>query len=165
MTRRQKNSPINNPEAAMERNEAFTLLEVMVALAIGLLLAVLAYSSYANYIVKARRVEAQVALLQSMQDQERYYTHHNTYLAFSAASDDEDAKRFPWWLGSSAPRSAYELSGRACDKLPLQACIELRAEPGTPRVDVNFRDADCETLTLDSTGKQGAGGKQRGCWP
>ena len=149
----------------MRRSEAFTLVEMMVVMTVMLILAALAYPSYAAYMVKARRVEAQAALLQTMQDQERYYSQHNTYLAFSAESTGEDERRFQWWLGRSPPRSAYELSGRQCGQLPLQACIELRAEPGTARVDPDFHDAECETLTLNSAGQHGAGGKQVGCWP
>lgn len=154
-----------NKKPGSRRGAAFTLVEMLIVMAILLILAALAYPGYASYIIKARRVQAQSALLQTMQDQERYYTLHNTYLAFSADAGGEDEKRFQWWLGSSAPRSAYELSGRPCKQLPLQVCIELRAEPGTPRVDSSFRDAECETLTLDSTGKHGAGGRQTGCWP
>ena len=149
----------------MRRSEAYTLVEVMVTVVIIGILSALVYPSYRDYLVRARRVEAQVALLETMQEQERYYAQHNTYLAFSANSNGADERNFQWWLGSSAPHSAYELSGRACGQQPLQACIELRAEPGTARVDTSFRDAQCETLTLNSTGQQGASGNQAGCWP
>ena len=149
----------------MMKQRGFTLIEVMAVVVIFLLLAALAYPSLVAYVIKARRVEAQAALLQTMQDQERYYTLHNIYLPFSAASTGEDERRFRWWLGSSALASAYELSARACGELPLQACIELRAEPGTPRVDQHFRDPECATLTLKSTGEHSAGGAGRGCWP
>lgn len=144
---------------------AFTLVELLVAMVIVLVLATLAHASYASYIVKARRVEAQSALLQAMQDQERYYTQYNTYLAFSANEPGNENMRVKWWLGASPQRSAYELSGRACQQQPLQACIELRAQPGTGMVDTSFRDPACEMLTLDSAGRQGAGGRQAGCWP
>jgi type IV pilus assembly protein PilE len=149
----------------MRRNSGFTLVEVLVVLAIMLVLGALVYPSYSGYIVKAHRVEAQVALLQTMQEQERYYSLHNAYLPFSADSSGEDERRFHWWLGATPPRSAYELSGRPCDNLPLEACIQLRAVPGTAKVDPTFRDPDCETLTLDSTGAHGAGGRRAGCWP
>lgn len=149
----------------MGRGRAFTLIEMLIVMAICLILAALAYPNYAGYLIKARRIEAQAALLQAMQDQERYYTQRNTYLAFSASSPGDDEKRFKWWLGSSAASSAYELSGRACGQQSLHTCIELHAEPGTPRVDSRFRDTECGTLTLDSTGRYGAGGKQAGCWP
>lgn len=157
--------PPTDKQLAMARSDAFTLVELMVVITILLLLAALAYPSYASYVVKARRMEAQSALLRTMQEQERYYTQYNAYLAFSAAAPGNENMQLQWWLGESPARSAYELSGRACQELPLNACIELRAQPGTGRVDATFHDPQCETLTLDSTGKHGAGGRQAGCWP
>ena len=149
----------------MRRSRAFTLIEVMVVLLIMAILATVAYPNYASYVIKARRIEGQIALLDTLQKQERYYFEHNSYLAFSAESSDADEKRFKWWSGSSAKNSAYELSGRACPGVSLRACIELQAIPGTGRVDPRFRDPDCETLTLGSTGEHRAGGKQSRCWP
>ncbi|MES2317714.1 MAG: type IV pilin protein [Pseudomonadota bacterium] len=149
----------------MKRHAAFTLVELMIVLVIVAILAALSYPAYTAYMIKTRRAEAQVALLEAMQHQERYFSLHNTYLAFSADSSGDDELRFPWWLGANPLRSAYELSGGACKDLTLQSCIELRAVPGTSRVDPKFRDADCETLTLNSAGEHGAGGKQTGCWP
>lgn len=149
----------------MKRHAAFTLLEVMIVMVIVAVLAALTYPSYGAYMIKARRAEAQVALLEAMQNQERYFSLHNTYLAFSADAGSDDARHFPWWLGDSPQRSAYELSGAACKDLTLQSCVELRAVPGTSRVDPNFRDTECETLTLNSAGQHGASGKPFGCWP
>jgi type IV pilus assembly protein PilE len=149
----------------MRSRAAFTLVEMMVVLAILLVLAALVYPNYAATIVKSHRVQAQAALMQTMQDQERYYSLHNTYITFSSSSTDEDARRFRWWLGARAETSAYELSGHPCSDRPLQACIELRAEPGTPRVNPSFRDPECEMLTLNSAGERGAGGRRAGCWP
>lgn len=157
--------PPTDKQGTVPRARGFTLVELMVVVAIVLVLAALAYPSYASYIVKARRIEAQAALLQAMQDQERYYTQYNTYLPFSASEPGNENMRVQWWLGASAERSAYELSGRACQQQPLQSCIELRAEPGTGRVDAHFRDPECDVLTLDSTGRHGAAGPQAGCWP
>lgn len=149
----------------MTNATAFTLIEVLVVMAIIAILAVLAYPSYTGYIVKARRVEGQVALLDLMQKQERYYAQHNTYLPFSAESSDPEEKRFRWWSGDSPGKSAYEMSGRACGDLSLQRCIELRAEPGTPLVDSSFRDRDCETLSLTNAGEHRATGSHPRCWP
>ena len=157
--------PPTDKQGAIARRCGFALVELMVVVAIALVLAALAYPSYASYIVKARRVEAQSALLRAMQDQERYYTQYNTYLPFSARDPGNENMQVRWWLGDSAQRSAYELSGRACRQLPLQSCIELRAEPGTSRVDAHFRDPECDVLTLDSTGRHGAAGRGAGCWP
>ncbi len=149
----------------MKHRSGFTLIEIMVVLAIVGLLAAMTYPSYAGYLVKARRLEGQTALLDAMQKQERYYSQHNTYVAFSSRSSDPDEKLFNWWSGASPQHSAYELSGQACPGVPLQRCIELRAEPGTERVDKQFRDTECGTLTLNNVGQHGNTGTYRKCWP
>ncbi len=132
---------------------------------IVLILAMLAYPAYTSFVVRAMRVEGQAALLDRMQQQERYYTRTNTYISFSSASTEPDEKEFRWWSGTTAADSGYELSGRACPGLPLERCIELRAEPGTSLVNANFRDEQCATLVLVSTGEHFATGPQARCWP
>jgi type IV pilus assembly protein PilE len=148
----------------MKKAQGFTLVELMVVVVIMLILTMLGYPGYQSYIVKAKRLEGQVALLGAIQQQERYYTQHSTYKEFSAGADDSGDEGFKWWSGNSARESAYELSAQACAGMPLRSCIEVRATPGTARVDPNFRDPDCETLTLTSTGQQGAGGQGQRCW-
>lgn len=149
----------------MKPYHAFTIIELMVVMAVILILAALTYPSYASHVVKAKRLEGQVALLDIMQAQERHYTQHHAYQPFSAGATEPDAQRFKWFSGAAANSSAYEMSAHACPEQPLSACVELRATPGTPRVDQSFRDPDCETLTLRNTGEQGAGGKKARCWP
>lgn len=143
----------------------FSLIELMITLAVLAVLAALAYVNLSSYVVRARRVEAQVALLETMQEQERHFTRHHTYVAFSADNPDPDARRFRWHLGNQPAGSAYELQGQACAGQPITLCIELRAVPGSRRVNPDFRDAECGTLTMDSAGRLGAGGPGRKCWP
>lgn len=152
-------------ERNTQHSAGFTLIELLIVMALLAILAALTYPSYKGYIIKARRIEGQAALLETMQNQERYYSAHNTYIAFSSASTDPDEKRFKWFSGERAGESAYELSGHACEGAPLRACIEVRATPGTERVDPNFRDPDCETLALTSTGAHSATGRGARCWP
>ena len=62
----------------------------------------------------------------------------------------------------------HELDAHACPDSALDECVEVRARPGTARVDARFRDPDCGVLTLDSTGRQGAqaaAGSNLRCWP
>ncbi len=149
----------------VERHSGFTLIELLTVLAITLVLLAIAYPGYATYVVKARRVEAQAALLELMHKQERYFTQHNTYVAFSADAVEPEAKRFRWWSGADAASSGYELRGEACPDQPIERCIVIKAVPGTDRVDASFRDASCQTLTLTSTGAHSADGPDPGCWP
>lgn len=148
-----------------KRAGGFTLIELLTVLAITLVLLAIVYPGYATYVVKARRVEAQAALLELMQKQERYFTQHNTYVAFSADALAPEAKRFRWWSGADAASSGYELRGEACPLQPINRCIAIKAVPGTDRVDASFRDASCQTLTLTSTGAHSADGPDPRCWP
>ena len=145
------------------RDGGFTLVELMIVVAIVGILGTLAYPAYAGYIVRTRRTEGQVALIEAMQRQERYRVQHNTYVEFSA--DEHGADGFTWWSGATASASAYELDARACPGRDIAACVVVRARPGTARVDVRFRDPDCGVLTLDSTGRQGAESTGARCWP
>jgi type IV pilus assembly protein PilE len=146
---------------------AFTLLELLVVLAIvGVLLAV-AVPSYRDYLARARRTEGQIALIQAMQREENYYGLHHTYLAFSADTGSQEAAAagLHWWSGQEAPRSAYEIGAVRCSTRPLTQCVELRALPGTDRVDPHLSDPDCATLSLRSDGTTGATGPALHCWP
>lgn len=154
----------------MRLSKGFTLAETMVVLIILSVLAALAYPSYGDYVTRTRRAEGQVALMNAMQQQEHHRALHHTYVAFSSAAPSAG---LPWWSGASAAGSAYELDAEACPGSVLRDCVQIRARPGTAKVDARFSDPECGTLTLASTGEQGAsgslgggtgGGAQR-CWP
>lgn len=149
----------------MKGDRGFTLVEMLVVLAIVSILGAIAYPGYVRHVVKARRVEAQLALVDAMQRQEQYRALHHTYVAFSATSTEADGREFHWWLGARPESSAYELEGRACAGQVISQCIELRARPGTANVDARFADPDCGILSFDSTGAQGASGSAPRCWP
>lgn len=140
----------------------FTLIEMLIVVAIVTILAAIAYPSYQESVRKAKRTEGQAALMQLMLQQERFYSQRNTYIAFSAASTNADEIRFKWHSGENPRASAYEISGVPCAESTVRECVQLVATPGTRNVDSGFRDPKCGRLMLTSTGVRSADGA--GCW-
>lgn len=60
--------------------QGFTLIEVMISLAIIAILAILAFPSYQQYIRKTHRAEMQAELIQIASQLQRYHLLHQTYL-------------------------------------------------------------------------------------
>lgn len=140
----------------------FTLIELMVAVAVVAILAGIAYPSYIDHVRKAKRAEGKVALMQLLQQQERFYSQRGNYIAFSSASTDEDEKKFKWYSGNTAESSGYEIVGEACQGESIKNCVQLTAKPGTSKVDASFKDPSCGNLTITSTGVKGADSDN--CW-
>lgn len=148
------------PAAAL----GFSLIELLSVLAIMSLLLALAVPAYHGHVVRAKRVQGQATLLRLMQQQERYYSQNNHYLAFSSASPAPQVQAFPWWSGEGPAASPYEIEALACPGSTIGQCVLLRAMPGTSKVDAQFQDADCGVLSLSSTGQRGSSGPASRCW-
>jgi type IV pilus assembly protein PilE len=140
----------------------FTLIEVMTVVAIAAVLATLAFPSYQHAIRKAKRAEARAALLQLMQQQERYYMLNTRYIPFGADLSGAEASKFKWFSGESPTVSAYEIRGSACAGESLQDCIILTATAGSAKVDRRYRDPNCSVMTLSNTGVKLP--TDRDCW-
>ena len=147
------------------RHAGFTLIEALMVLAVLGILAAVAYPSYQRQMVKTRRTEAQLALLETMQRQEQYRALHHSYAAFSSASAAAPDGRFRSWVGASPSSSAYELDAYACPGQDIAQCVVVRARPGTANVGLRFTDPECGALTFDSNGQQAASGSSQQCWP
>lgn len=143
-------------------NAGFTLVEVMAVVVIIVILAMIVYPSYQEAIRKGKRTEGRAALMQLLQQQERYYSNHNSYIKFSLASSDEDEKKFKWFSGETAKSSAYEIKAEPCKDDTIQNCVQLIATPGTDAVESNYKDPDCGELTITSTGVKTA--NRTDCW-
>lgn len=62
-----------------KRQRGFTLMEVMITVAIIAILAAIAFPSYQDSMRKSRRTDGKNALTQAVANMERYYAQNNTY--------------------------------------------------------------------------------------
>lgn len=76
------------------KNKGFTLIELMIVVAIIGIISAIAYPSYTSYITRGKRTECRSAIMQTMAQQERYYTQQNAYLAYTSAATSIPMKQF-----------------------------------------------------------------------
>jgi len=142
----------------MKNHRGFTLIELMVVVAVIGLLAAVALPSYWSSIMKSRRTSAQSALLDLASREERYYTAKNIY------TSDLSQLGFP--AGTSVPvpdgtnNYFYDVSVEvlAADT----SSFSLKAVP----VGSQTKDTACATYTYDSRGIRGntGGTASDSCW-
>lgn len=68
-----------NTEKAIKKTTGFTLIELMIVIAVIGILAAIALPAYNQYIARGKRAEARVAILQAEGWLERFYTENNRY--------------------------------------------------------------------------------------
>jgi type IV pilus assembly protein PilE len=129
------------------RASGFTLVELMIVVAIIGILASIAYPSYLQYVLRANRTEAQSILTETAQFMERYYTTNGTYIGGGRLSDVSPK-------GSSGSAVKYNIDFSAG---PSATAFTLRAVPSGAQA-----DDSCGTLTLSNTGVQTP--TTAGCW-
>ncbi|WP_374563098.1 type IV pilin protein [Nitrosomonas sp.] len=139
----------------------FTLIELMVAVAILGILASVALPSYQNYVRQSNRAVAKSLLYENAQFMERFYTQNNQYDATVGA--DGVANRGGDDIAVALPLTQSPRNGTVQYNISLQAVTDntfiLQAIPtGTMAGDI------CGTLTLTHTGVQGADGNIADCW-
>lgn len=134
----------------MQRFFGFTLIELMLALAISALLLTLGYPTYTHYQVRAERSRAQIALMQLAAKLELYFDAHQTYAGATLQS-----------LGAAALTQGV-LYRLAIDDANAQHFL-IEAIPEDQQAK---HDAMCATLTLTETNQQGmsGGGDVNRCW-
>lgn len=122
----------------MKLHKGFTLVELMIAIAIIGILASIAIPQYSKYVQRGYRSDALAAIQQIMNAQERYYTDKATYttvltdLGFAAAT-------------YTTPKGKYVITARACGSQPLTRCIEANAVPQGGQVEDG-------TITINTQG-------------
>lgn len=137
--------------------KGFTLIELMVVVAIVGILAAIAYPSYTEQVARSRRTDAQGMLLQAAQWIERQYTVSNAYNKKGDNGTMDTAALQPLLLLNPKSAEAYTLS-----------FVSVTAEAFTLQmVPKNVMSGDkCGTYTLTNTGdKRVSGSADRAtCW-
>lgn len=137
-------------------SQGFTLIELMITVAIIGILASIAYPSYTQYVQRANRAEARAILLENAQFLERNYTTVNRYDETSGGADIDDA---------SLPKSQSPENGAARYNMTVAmgaAPAQTFTLSATP-VGSMAGDA-CGVLTYTNAGLQGADGNVAECW-
>jgi len=139
-----------------KKPNGFTLLELLIVVAIMGVLTTFALPAYQNSVLRSGRAEAKTELLQVASDQERYFSNFNTYI------DDALPLNTPTVAGRdrTTQNGFYAISVSACGAGTIATCFVATATAQ------NDQTADaCTTLTYTNTGARGATGDTTNeCW-
>ncbi len=135
----------------------FTLIELMIVVAIVAILAAVAYPSYLTHVQKTRRATATACLTELAQWMERNYTTCLRYDRTGAGcAANLDSAALPALSCRADLGVTYAFSFTAT---PTTSAYTLQAVPGGAQAS----DTRCGTLTLTQTGARGAA-SATGCW-
>ena len=134
------------------QQQGFTLIELMITVAIIAILAAVAYPSYNEYVQRGHRSEGQALLNDTAALQERFYAQNFAYV--TATADIATKLRGK----ASSPTGKYNLTlgaGAATDGGYLLTATQ------------QFSDTACGNLTLNALGVRGRTGSGKTiaeCW-
>jgi len=140
----------------------FTLVELMVTVAVLAILATIAATSYTSQIQKSRRTDARSAVMDLAGREEKLFSTTNAYtntalaLGYAAA-----ATPWPITIGSGY----YNVSVTSPD-LTQPATTQPNYLITATAINAQVSDTQCTTLSVDQTGKQSSTGTApvATCW-
>jgi type IV pilus assembly protein PilE len=137
--------------------KGFTLLELMIVVAIIAILSAIAYPSYVNYITKTRRVAAEGCLSQYANYMERFYT---TNMSYNSTANPNPFKTAGNTLGFDCA-SAQQTGNYYKYSLPSATSVAYVVQAAPINAQLT-RDTMCGTLTMNQAGVRTP--TTTGCW-
>lgn len=135
---------------AVTRQKGFTLIELMIVVAIIGIMAAVAYPSYQSYVEKTRRGQAQADLLELVQFLERRYSNR-----FDYRKTDGSNPELPFDISPREDNpAAYTIS---FSESVTANTFTLQAEPETLQA-----GDKCGKMTIDQEGNRTA--EETDCW-
>lgn len=133
----------------MMKIRGFTLIELMITIAIIAILVAIAFPSYTRYVQRTRRADGQELMMRIAAAEERFYTNRNTYSA-DIAND----------LGLSTTSEKLHYVVAAVLGAGGQTYVLTATPQGAQATDA------CANLTINNVGfKDKSGGDSNGsCW-
>ncbi|MCP4995976.1 MAG: type IV pilin protein [Gammaproteobacteria bacterium] len=108
----------------LKQMRGFTLIELMIVVAVIGILSAIAYPSYMDSVRKSRRTDGQSALLDAAQKMEVFYARNATYTTTEADLNPP--------LSGVSPEGYYDINiQNAIAACPITACYRLRATAGS----------------------------------
>lgn len=139
------------------QQKGFTLMELMIVVAIIGIIAAIAIPSYNESTDKTRRRDAQAALMGLASAMERFYTQNSTYAGTAGSGDAPIASLYPSQAPLDGSTKYYNLTitGEDADSYTLSAVP----------ISGGAMDGDrCGTMTMTETGAKGDGDASDNCW-
>ncbi|PKM11490.1 MAG: pilus assembly protein PilE [Gammaproteobacteria bacterium HGW-Gammaproteobacteria-3] len=139
----------------------FTLIELMITVAIVGILASIAYPSYQDSVMKSRRADAKGALLGLANAMERHFTETNSYLDAAGTTATPADTGAPRIYATQSPVDG----GTPYYNLTINAATSTTFTLNAAPIGAQANDK-CATLTLTHTGVKGdtAGLGVAQCW-
>ncbi len=137
----------------------FTLIELMIVVAVVAILAGIAYPAYNDAVRKSRRGQAKADLIELTQMAERYRTVNNTYKDFGKPGGDGTLDGA--WGKSPRTGTAY-YNVKATTHNVTTLILEAQPIAGQGQ----DKDSKCLTLTISATGEKKVTGSDPSgsCW-
>ena len=139
----------------MNKQRAFTLLELLIVVAIIAILAAIAWPNYQNYVVRGKRAAAASCLMEASQYMERFYTMNMRY----DQTRDGTAVALPNMecITTLATDYTFSISGLS------ETAYTVSAAPQGMQA---TKDTQCATMGINQSGRRsvsGDGNKDK-CW-